>query len=144
MLIGKKGYYYLKTILFFAFSKKRSFSISEIAERLDISEKVMEQVLLSLKNAGFLVSKRGPKGGYQLVGDVSNLTVLGVLERTNQKIEIMPVGMEHKKGPIDEVLSEVCSTIEEEICKSLKDYTIKQLKQRMKEKVTETGFHYVI
>ncbi len=39
-MVSKKGYYFIKVILFLAFSKKGSFSIKELSERLAISEKL--------------------------------------------------------------------------------------------------------
>ncbi len=40
--------------------------ISDISERKNIPKKYLEQILLSLKNAGYLESRRGPNGGYSL------------------------------------------------------------------------------
>ena len=89
-------------MLFFAFSQKGSFSIKEISERLKIPEKVMEQVLLSLKNRGFLSSKRGPQGGYRLSGDISGLTVMDIIEAGGKRLDVFPVG--NRKTAVDEVL----------------------------------------
>ncbi|MFC1548888.1 RrF2 family transcriptional regulator [Candidatus Omnitrophota bacterium] len=144
MLIEKKGYYYIKTVLFFAFSKKRSFSNKEISERLEISEKVMEQVLLALKNSGILQSKRGPQGGYRLALDISGLTLGDVLERTGQRIDILPHDVRGKKNPLDEVLSGAAALLKKGITKDLGKITIKSMRKRIKERVTETGLDYII
>ena len=40
--------------------------IDEIAKRKGIPKKFLEQILLSLKNSGFVKSRRGPDGGYLL------------------------------------------------------------------------------
>ena len=144
MLIGKKGYYYIKIVLFFAFSRRKSFSIKEIAGRLDISEKVMEQVLLLLKNSGILKSKRGPQGGYSLALDPSDMTLMDILERTSQRIDIFPYDVKMGEHPIDDVL--LCSgeVLEKDMCRDLKKVTIKNLRKKLSEKVTETGFNYAI
>jgi Rrf2 family protein len=144
MLIGKKGYYYIKILLFFAYSGETPFSIKVISERLGISEKVMEQVLLVLKNAGFLTSKRGPQGGYSLAQDPLELTIIDILEKTGQRIDILPPDIKGKVNAIDDVLLEAGEMAKNEIHKGLKKLTIKSLRKKMGEKVTETGFNYVI
>ncbi|HOO73527.1 MAG TPA: Rrf2 family transcriptional regulator [Spirochaetota bacterium] len=47
-------------------TKQEIIKIEEIARRKGIPKKFLEQILLSLKNAGFVKSRRGPDGGYQL------------------------------------------------------------------------------
>jgi Rrf2 family protein len=55
--------------------------IKEIAEREQISAKFLEQILLTLKNAGLLHSKMGLGGGYYLARSASEIT-LGQIFRT--------------------------------------------------------------
>ncbi|MBD3379300.1 MAG: hypothetical protein GF408_02440 [Candidatus Omnitrophica bacterium] len=144
MLIGKKGYYYIKTILLFASSRSGSLSIKDVSQRLDISEKVMEQVLLGLKKAGYLKSKRGPRGGYRLSGDVGNETVLAILEKTNQKLEVMSADTEGSGNPIDIVLSDVMRSVHKKICGSLLCISVKDLKSRLNEEISRNEFNYII
>ena len=144
MLIGKKGYYYIKALLFFAFSSKQSLSIKELSDRLKMSNKVMEQVLLSLKNAGFLTSKRGPQGGYRLAADPSELTLWDILEKTDQVADIMPSDAWGKKTAVDDVLHETADDIAEIIRRKLMEIKIRELVDTMCSRVTEEGFDYVI
>jgi Rrf2 family protein len=144
MLIGKKGYYFIKVVLFFAFSKKGSFSIKEISDRLDISVKVLEQVLLSLKNKGILASKRGPQGGYALSAEVKELTLTDVFDMAGQKVEVLPVDVTRRDHIIDEVLGDVDRTMEEEINARLKKVKIRDLVRSMKESIGEKGLNYMI
>ena len=144
MLIGKKGYYFIKVILFFAFSGKESYSIRELAGRLEISDKVLEQVLLALKNTGFLMSKRGPRGGYWLTEDALDLTILDVLDRTGQKIEIMHIEKKEKKNAIDEVLMDVLTIVEKDVSGVMKNITIRDLTDKMGEKITGSELDYSI
>src|SRR2546423_11154948 len=53
--------------------------IQEIATRQAIPQRYLEQVLLSLKRAGLLTSKRGSTGGYHLTRDPEAITVGAVL-----------------------------------------------------------------
>ena len=49
--------------------------IKEIAQREQISPKFLEQILLTLKNAGLLHSKMGVGGGYYLARSASEITL---------------------------------------------------------------------
>ena len=66
MRITYKGDYALKTLLYLALNEGNLLTIQKIAKNLDIPTKFLEQVLLELKRAGFINSKRGKIGGYFL------------------------------------------------------------------------------
>ena len=67
MKISYKDDYALKVILDLArHYPDEIVRIEELSQRQDIPKKFLEQILLSLKNGGFVQSKRGPKGGYHL------------------------------------------------------------------------------
>ncbi|MFC1570789.1 RrF2 family transcriptional regulator [Candidatus Omnitrophota bacterium] len=144
MFISKKGYYFIKVILFFGFSKKESFPIKELSKRLEISEKVLEQVLLSLKNKGLLSSRRGPQGGYWLSSDVSEMTLMDIINITGKKMDIFPIDTGRNPKVIDEVLGDVGEEIEKDVFKKLEEIKVSDLVGILKEKVTETGLNYVI
>lgn len=57
--------------------------IGEIARRVDVSVKYLEQLIIPLKKAGYITSVRGPKGGHMLTqppGDITVGEIVGVLE----------------------------------------------------------------
>ena len=67
MRISFKGDYALKTILELSLNYGKGLvKISNIAKRHDIPLKYLEQILLILKGAGYVNSKRGAGGGYIL------------------------------------------------------------------------------
>lgn len=79
MKITYKGDYALKAVLDLALNYEAGvITIHELARRSDIPIKFLEQVLLELKQGGFVQSRRGKVGGYFLakppeqirVGDV--------------------------------------------------------------------------
>lgn len=143
-MVSKKGYYFIKVILFLAFSKKGSFSIKELSERLAISEKVLEQVLLGLKNRGILSSKRGPQGGYWLSEDVDDMTLMDIVEMTGKKPEIFPGDRERATSFLDEVLETVEYNVGKDVLKTFEKVRIRDLVAIIKERVTETGLNYTI
>lgn len=57
----------------------RCWSIQELSARENIPVKFLEQILLSLRHAGLLASKRGAGGGYTLLKAASEVSVAEVL-----------------------------------------------------------------
>lgn len=69
MHISKKGEYALKALVELTISHDKGVAvtlINDIADQENIPPRYLEQILLSLKNAGILISKRGVGGGYSL------------------------------------------------------------------------------
>jgi Rrf2 family protein len=67
MRISKKAEYALRALAAIARHRSRSWSIQELSEQERIPLKFLEQILLALRHAGILSSKRGVRGGYTLV-----------------------------------------------------------------------------
>lgn len=67
MRVSKKAEYALRALVAMARPPARSWSIHELASGEHIPIKFLEQILLSLRRAGILNSKRGVGGGYTLV-----------------------------------------------------------------------------
>lgn len=67
MKITKKGEYALRALVDLALNYNKGLrQIQDIVREEVIPEKFLEQILLVLKNAGFVQSKRGVNGGYFL------------------------------------------------------------------------------
>ena len=80
MRISAKGEYAIKALLDLALQRERGLiPIQEIATRQAIPQRYLEQVLLALKRAGLLTSKRGSAGGYHLTRPPEEITVGDVL-----------------------------------------------------------------
>ena len=96
MKITYKGDYALKTILDLAvYYGNGVVTIHELAKRLDIPIKFLEQILLDLKRGGFVESRRGKDGGY-LLGKTPRAIKLGeVIRFIDGPIE--PIGCVEKK-----------------------------------------------
>lgn len=83
MKISTKGRYALRLMLDLAMNGENNVvRIKDIAERQQISDKYLEQIISVLNKAGYVRSTRGPQGGYSLrkapeeytVGDILRLT----------------------------------------------------------------------
>lgn len=76
MKISTKGRYALRLMLDIALNDADSpVRIKDIAERQQISDKYLEQIVSNLNKAGFVKSLRGPQGGYRLTKKPKNYTV---------------------------------------------------------------------
>lgn len=96
MQITYKGDYSLKAILYLATQYNKGIvTISDLAKKLDIPVKFLEQILLELKRGGFVESKRGVKGGYYLVKSPKDIKVGDVIRFVDGPIE--PIACANKK-----------------------------------------------
>ena len=74
MRISAKGEYAIRATLDLALHRHDGLvPIQDVARRQGIPQRYLEQVLLLLKRAGFLESKRGAAGGYALVRNPAEL-----------------------------------------------------------------------
>ena len=83
MKISTRGRYALRMMLDMVLSDSdKPVRVKEIAERQEISEKYMEQIMSVLNKAGFVRSVRGPQGGYFLTKKPEEYTVGMILRLT--------------------------------------------------------------
>lgn len=80
MRLSKRGEYGLRAMITLAESTASGgapsmMQIKEISQREQISPKFLEQILLTLKNAGLLHSKMGVGGGYYLARPANEITL---------------------------------------------------------------------
>ena len=80
MRLSKRGEYGLRAMITLAEPAQKSDSpsmmpIKDISQREQISPKFLEQILLTLKNAGLLHSKMGVGGGYYLARPATEITL---------------------------------------------------------------------
>jgi Rrf2 family protein len=83
MKLSKRGEYGLRAMIDLAgaepsengHDREHLVQIKDIAERQHIPAKFLEQILLSLKNAGLLNSKMGVGGGYYLAKRTDEITL---------------------------------------------------------------------
>ncbi|MDW2799151.1 Rrf2 family transcriptional regulator [Clostridium boliviensis] len=75
MKFSTKGRYALRMMIEFALRPGECTKINHVAERQDISDKYLEQIVTILSRAGYVKSRRGAQGGYYLTKDPSEYTV---------------------------------------------------------------------
>ena len=75
-MLTKKGKYGLKALVDLArLQPGETAFVSEIALRNNIPKKFLDTILLELRNAGMLRSKKGPGGGYSLAHPASEIRI---------------------------------------------------------------------
>ena len=79
-MLSSRGKYATRALLDLSLHENEGpVQIHDIAERQNIPVKYLEQILLQLKRAGFVVSRKGPGGGYSLASPPSKITLGAVV-----------------------------------------------------------------
>src|SRR5688500_882378 len=75
--VSTRGDYASRALLSLALHDDRSgpTSVRDIADRTGLPQPYLEQILLALKGAGLVRSKRGVGGGYVLAHDPADITL---------------------------------------------------------------------
>ena len=95
MRLSKKTEYALRALIFAArFPAGTTLQTRDLAEKNGIPKKFLELILLELKNAGILSSRRGIGGGYFLARPPETIRTVEILEIFEEPI----VAVEPKKS----------------------------------------------
>ncbi|MBC3797403.1 RrF2 family transcriptional regulator [Acetobacterium tundrae] len=139
MKISTKGRYALRLMLDLAINNTGEYiPIKRIAERQEISEKYLEQIITQISRAGYVKSVRGSQGGYQLTKPPEEYTV-GMILRLMEG-ELSPVACLDEPGSCERadrcVTVEVWQEIKEAIENVVNNITLADLVRRYHEKGT--------
>lgn len=110
-MLSRKTKYGLKALTYIArHPEKETVLIQEIATAENISHKFLESILLSLRKAGFLGSKKGKGGGYYLVKEPREIRVASIIRILEGPIAPLPcVSLNFYKRCSDCPVEENCS-----------------------------------
>ena len=112
MRLSKKGEYAVRALVEIGFESHRRphnlIQISTVAQRTNIPEKFLEQILLALRNGGVLKSKRGVEGGYSLAKDPAEITLGEVIRLLDGPLAPIPC--------VSKTSYEPCSCPDQESC----------------------------
>jgi Rrf2 family protein len=133
--ISAKGEYAIKAMLDLALQRDRGLiPIQEIAARQAIPQRYLEQVLLSLKRAGLLTSKRGATGGYHLTREPDDITVGAVLRAVEgARHAFVPEAATRSHG-VDSDLGDLWAEISDAVSKVVDGVTFGDLVTRARER----------
>lgn len=90
-MLSKKTKYAIKALVALAKSERGvPVLISKLAEDERIPKKFLELILLELRNAGVLHSKKGAGGGYYMAKDPADVKLVQILRVTDGPIALLP------------------------------------------------------
>jgi Rrf2 family protein len=103
-------------------------SVRDIAERTGLPQPYLEQILLALKGAGLVRSKRGVGGGYVLAREPHTITLGEIVSAVDGPIAVGDFGEPHQAGACDHegqcVLLAVWQGISHHMRRQLDSYTL--------------------
>src|SRR5215207_2318435 len=101
--VSSKGDYACPALLSLALheDERGPISVRDIAERTGIPQPYLEQILLALKGAGLVKSKRGVGGGYVLARPPDEIRLSEVLAAVDGPISLGDFGDPHQDGSCD-------------------------------------------
>ena len=103
MRVSSKGDYACRALLSLALhgDEPGPTSVRDIAERTAIPQPYLEQILLALKGAGLVRSKRGVGGGYVLARPAAEIRLSEILSAVDGPISLGDFGQPHQDGACD-------------------------------------------
>ncbi len=109
-------------------------SVRDLAARTGLPRSYLEQILLSLKGAGLVVSKRGVGGGYLLARPASLITLAEVVVAVEGPIVVGDFGEPHQDGACDHegqcVLLDVWAQVSTHMRQHLNSFTLGDMVQQ--------------
>ncbi len=118
-------------------------SVHEVAERTGLPQPYLEQILLALKGAGLVRSKRGVGGGYILARSPSEITLAQIVSAVDGPIVAGDFGEPHENGACEHegqcALLGVWSEVGAHMRSHLHSYTLAEMVDRSRgSKANET------
>ncbi|MCP4436844.1 MAG: Rrf2 family transcriptional regulator [Actinomycetia bacterium] len=106
-------------------------SVRDIAERTGLPQPYLEQILLALKGAGLVRSKRGVGGGYVLAKPPAEITLAQIISAVDGPIQAGDFGEPHTDGACDHegqcVLLAIWADVGSTMRRILSDYSLADL-----------------
>src|ERR1700678_4173180 len=134
--VSTRGDYASRALLSLALhaGQTQPTSVRDIAERTGLPQPYLEQILLALKGAGLVRSKRGVGGGYVLARDPSDITLAQIVSAVDGPIVAGDFGEPHADGACDHegqcVLLAVWSDVGETMRTYLQSFTLADMVER--------------
>ena len=103
MKVSTRGDYASRALLSLALhaGQTQPTSVRDIAERTGLPQPYLEQILLALKGAGLVRSKRGVGGGYILARSPVDITLGQIVSAVDGPIQAGDFGEPHQNGACD-------------------------------------------
>ena len=111
-------------------------SVRDIADRTGLPQPYLEQILLALKGAGIVRSKRGVGGGYVLARPAAQIRLSEIVNAVDGPIQVGDFGQPHQDGACDHegqcVLLAIWGAASEHMRQHLAGYTLADIAAQAK------------
>jgi Rrf2 family iron-sulfur cluster assembly transcriptional regulator len=132
MRVSTRGDYAARALLSLALHADGApTSVRDIADRTGLPQPYLEQILLALKGAGLVRSKRGVGGGYILARPARDILLSEIVSAVDGPISLGDFGEPHQGGACDHegqcVLLAIWDTVGREVRRHLESYNLADL-----------------
>jgi len=130
--VSTRGDYASRALLSLALHREEGpTSVRDIAERTGLPQPYLEQILLALKGAGLVRSKRGVGGGYILARSADEISLAEIVSAVDGPIQAGDFGQPHTNGACDHegqcVLLAIWGDVGERMRQLLDGYSLSDL-----------------
>ncbi|EON78813.1 Rrf2 family transcriptional regulator [Lunatimonas lonarensis] len=137
-MLSKKTKYAFHALIYLGKNQEQgAILIQEISEKYGISHKFLENILLELKKAGFLGSKKGKGGGYYLIKEPHEIPLSRVIRLLDGPIALLPCVSLNYYEPCEECenqdtcgLNKVMANVRDETLKILEMKTLQDILEK--------------
>ncbi len=136
MKVSTRGDYASRALLSLALhgATQTPTSVRDIADRTGLPQPYLEQILLALKGAGLVRSKRGVGGGYVLAREPDAISLAQIVAAVDGPIVAGDFGEPHENGACDHegqcILLAVWAEVGEQIRSQLQSLTLADMVSR--------------
>jgi Rrf2 family transcriptional regulator, iron-sulfur cluster assembly transcription factor len=124
--VSTRGDYAARALLSLALHDSSTpTSVKEIAERTSLPQPYLEQILLAVKGAGLVRSKRGVGGGYLLARPADQITLASIVAAVDGPLTTDTDEHDHCEGHC--ILQEVWVGVSDELRLALEQVTLAEL-----------------
>jgi Rrf2 family protein len=129
-MLSKKTKYALHALTYLGKHREnKTVLIHDIAEEHGISHKFLENILLELRKAGYLGSKKGKGGGYYLIKEPKDIPLSRVIRLLDGPIALLPCVSLNYYEPCAECKNEAQCGINK-VMAQVRDETLKILENK--------------
>jgi len=129
-MLSKKTKYALHALTYLGKHREsKTVLIQDIAEEHGISHKFLENILLELRKAGYLGSKKGKGGGYYLIKEPKDIPLSRIIRLLDGPIALLPCVSLNYYEPCAECKNEVQCGINK-VMIQVRDETLKILENK--------------
>ncbi len=147
MKVSTRGDYASRALLSLALHVDNAgpTSVRDIAERTGLPQPYLEQILLALKGAGLVRSKRGVGGGYVLARSPEEISLGQIVSAVDGPIVAGDFGRPHENGACDHegqcVLLDVWAGVGEHMRRHLDSFTLADMVRRARGPAVPSKVH---